>query len=168
MNSVDVALLTLFGVCALRGYWRGFFRESFGLVALVAAVAAAFQFAASVTAVVEPYVRLPPQWQAGVAFVGVFVVVYAAVNLVGVVVDRVGGDTRLGPAIRVSGAAVGAAKAAAGAAFVLLSVHLLPVAPGLDSRLMTSTIGRPLVSLAGNVIRYGLQASPPSTPQDKT
>ena len=35
MNTVDLALAFLLAIGALRGYWRGFFRESFGLLAVV-------------------------------------------------------------------------------------------------------------------------------------
>jgi len=164
MNSVDVALLILLAVCALRGYWRGFFRESFGLLALIGGVAAALRLTSLGAAVLQQHLPLPPPLEAGLAFVLIFVVVHTVVNLMGVVLDRIAGALFLRGINRVAGAAFGIGKGAAVLGFLLLFLHLFPLVPDLDGHIMTSTIGRPLVTAAGNVIRLGLtSAAPPDS-----
>jgi membrane protein required for colicin V production len=160
MNSVDLALAFLLAIGALRGYWRGFLRETFGLLAVVAAVSAALQYSAWGANVVLHYVRLPPPLPAGVAFVGLFVVVHAVVNGTGFIIDRLA-SAALRPSVNaLGGAAVGVGKAAAVLAFILLFLHLFPLVSSLDGPIMASRIGRPLVSVASNVIRTGRQEPP--------
>ena len=164
MNGVDLALSVLLALCALRGYWRGFFRESFGLLALVGGVAAAARFATLGASLLQQYVRLPAAVDAGLAFVVIFVMVHTIVNLIGVVFDRLTAALFLRGINRLAGAALGAGKGAAVLALVLLFFHLFPIIPELDGQIMSSNIGRPLVNVAGDVIRLGLQ--PPAPSQD--
>ena len=163
MNGVDLGLGVLLTLCALRGYWRGFFRESFGLLALVAGVAAAARFAALGAGVLQHYLHLPAAVDAGLAFVAIFVIVHTVVNLVGVVLDRLTAALFLRGINRLAGAALGAGKGAAIIALVLLFFHLFPVVPDLDGQIMGSSLGRPLVNVASDVIRLALQ---PAAPQD--
>src|SRR5262245_56644510 len=88
MNSVDLALAMVLGVFALRGYWRGFFRESFGLLAVVGGSVAALRFTAPGAALVQQRLPLPSPLETGVAFIVIIVVVHTVVNLMGVLLDR--------------------------------------------------------------------------------
>ncbi len=167
MNGVDLALGILLSVCALRGFWRGFFRETFGLLALIGGVAAAVQLAPFGSVILQRYTQLPAAVDAGLAFVAIFVIVHTAVNLIGVLLDRLTGALFLRGLNRLGGALLGAGKGAAVLGLVLLFLHLFPVIPELDGQIMNSAIGRPLVSVAGNVIRLSLQSARPE-PSDKT
>jgi membrane protein required for colicin V production len=164
MNGVDLTLIVILGAFALRGYWRGFFRESFGVLALIAGMAAAQQFTASGEALVQGRVPLPPAAQAGVAFVGIFVAAHTVVNLIGVVLDRLGGASRLWGINRFAGAALGVAKGSVVLAVVLLFLHLLPVAPTADVHIMGSAVARPLVAVASDVLRLGMRGTEPNSP----
>ncbi len=168
MNGVDLALGLLLAVCALRGYWRGFLRESFGLLALIVGIAAAVRFAAIAAVAVQRYVHLPAAVDAGLAFVAIFVIVHTLVNLIGVLLDRLTGALYLRGINRLAGAAFGAGKAAAVLALILLFFHLFPVIPELDGQIMSSSIGRPLVSAAGDVVRRGLLSTARRDTSDKT
>jgi membrane protein required for colicin V production len=168
MNGVDLALGLLLAVCALRGYWRGFFRESFGLLALVGGVAAAVRFTTLGASALQHYLRLPAAVDAGLAFVAIFVIVHTIVNLIGVLLDRLTAALFLRGINRLAGAALGAGKGAAVLALVLLFFHLFPIIPELDGQIMRSTIGRPLVNVAGDVIRLGLQPPAQRDAADKT
>ncbi|HVO26698.1 MAG TPA: CvpA family protein [Candidatus Margulisiibacteriota bacterium] len=155
MNVVDVVLLVVLTGCALRGWWRGFFRECCGLLALIVGVAAALRFTAGGEAALEPHVRLPAPVGVGVAFVGIFVVVHGLINVVGALLDRLMHTTVLGAINAVGGAAFGVAKGAVVLAFLLLFLHLFPIISALDPQVMGSSIGRPLVAVASNAIRIG-------------
>lgn len=165
MNRVDLALAVLLAACALRGFWRGFFRECFGLLALVAGLAAAFGCTAAGSGWTQHYLRLPTPLQTGVAFVVIFALVHIVVNLLGVLVDRLASASLSGGLSGVAGALLGAGKGVAVLGFVLLFLHLFPIVPVLDEDIMSSTIGRPLVTAASNVIRFGQQtAAQPDSP----
>jgi membrane protein required for colicin V production len=160
MNGVDVALVVVLGGCALRGWWRGFFRECFGVVALAAGVAAALRFTAGGEAALQLHLRLPPPVGAGVAFVAIFVIVHGLINVVGVLVSRLTHTAALGVLNGIGGALLGMAKGTVVLAFLLLFLHLFPLVSGVDSQVMGSSIARPLVAVAGNTIRIGAPADP--------
>lgn len=168
MNSVDLALAALLLLCALRGYWRGFFRESFGLLALVGGVVAATELSAAGVVLLHEYVQLPPVFETGAVFVAIFVVVHTAINLLGVLLDRLAGALFLRGITRLTGAVLGAAKGAAVLAFVLLFLHLFPVVPKLDVEIMNSSVAPPLMTAATRVIRLGLHGSTEPSPKSKT
>jgi uncharacterized membrane protein required for colicin V production len=158
MNVVDVALVVVLIGCALRGWWRGFFRECCGLMALIVGVAAALRFTAGGETVLEPHLRLPAPVGAGVVFVSIFVVVHGLINVVGVLLGRLLRPTALGVIDAIGGAAFAALKGAVVLAFLLLFVHLFPIVSALDPQVMGSSIGRPLVAVASNAIRIGAHA----------
>ncbi len=168
MNSVDLTLSVLLVVCALRGYWRGFFRECFGLLALIGGMVAAVEFAGAGAGLLQERFRIPVPVDVGVAFVLIFVIVHTSVNLVGVLLDRLAGALFLRGVTRLAGAAVGAGKGVAVLAFLLLFLHLFPLVPTLDEQIMRSTIGRPLVTAAGSVARLGLHDAARPDSSNKT
>lgn len=168
MNAVDLALLFLLLLWALRGYWRGFFRESFGLLALVGGIGMAIQFAALAAGVLQQRFRIPPPVDAGVAFVTIFVVVHTLVNLIGALLDRLASALFLRGINRLAGAAFGAGKGAAILGLVLLFLHLFPIVPELDGHIMSSVIGRPLVNTAGDAVRFALQSAARPEAERKT
>jgi membrane protein required for colicin V production len=160
MNGVDVVLVVILAGCALRGWWRGFFRECFGLMALVLGIAAALRFTAAGDAALQPHVHLPAPVAAGVAFVVIFVVVNSLINVVGVLLNRLAQTAAMSLISGVGGALLGAGKGVVVLAFVLLFLHLFPVGTALDQRVMGSSIARPLVGIASNAIRIGAPADP--------
>lgn len=158
MNGVDVVLVVLLAGCALRGWWRGFFRECFGLLALIVGIAAALRFTAGGEAALQPHLHLPAPVGAGVTFVTIFVGVHGLINLLGVLLSRLTHTAALSALSGVGGALLGMGKGAVVLAFLLLFLHLFAVVSALDPQLMGSRIGRPLVGAAGNAIRIGAQA----------
>ena len=158
MNGVDVALIVVLAGCALRGWWRGFFRECFGLLGLVLGISAALRLTAGGEAALQPHLRLPAPVAAGVAFVAIFVVVHAVINVVGVLLSRLTRTAAQGTINGVGGALLGAGKGAVVLAFLLLFLHLFPVVSAIDPQVMGSNFGRSLVGVASNAIRIGVQA----------
>jgi membrane protein required for colicin V production len=160
--AVDLAVAGFVLLAALRGWWRGFFRELFGLVGL----AVGFYVAAKYTPVVSPWfaerVTGPEALRDGIAFVSLFVAANLATNIVGFILDRVAAAFLLGGVNRAAGAVFGAGKAVAVAAVVLLFVHLFPPLGTLDEQVMASPLGRSLVETAGDVLRVTLPSSPTS------
>jgi uncharacterized membrane protein required for colicin V production len=159
MNLVDAALIATLLACALRGWWRGCVRECFGLVALVAAVAAAFRLTAAGEALLDAHWPMSPM-RTGVAFVAIFVLTHGLVNGTGALLDRGITSALIKGLSGVAGALLGTAKGAVALAFVLLFLHLFPVSGALKPQIMSSRIGRPLLAAASNAVRIGLQTGP--------
>lgn len=161
MNGMDVALVVLLLLCALRGSWRGIFRESFGFAALVIGLLAALRGAEAVSARLAELplaADLAPSSLLGIAFVGIFLVVSTLLNLGGIAFDQLFGRGALRIPSRVGGALFALGKGAASLAVVLLFLHLFPVVPALDNQIATSRLARPMVSAAGAALRAGWRA----------
>jgi membrane protein required for colicin V production len=166
MNVLDVALVVLLLVCALRGFWRGFFRESFSFLGIVIGLAAALRESDRAADALGMHVFLPATARLGIAFVGIFIVVHTLLTVLGLVFDRLLGGMLLRQLNRAAGALFAAAKGGAILAFVLLFLHLFPVVPGLERRIMDSALARPMISMAGSVVRAGLRDQGP-TPEGR-
>jgi membrane protein required for colicin V production len=164
MNGVDLAIVVLLILCAVRGYGRGLIRECFGLLALVVGVATAVQFSAAGSATLEQLLSLPTTVSTGVAFVGIFVLAHVVLNLVGSLFDRLTGAGFVRSINQLVGAAFAAGKAAVVLGFILLFLHLLPFVPTLDQHIMHSRVGYPLVAAASAVCRVGAQNAQPDSP----
>src|SRR5690242_13545312 len=128
MSGVDMALIFAFVACALRGYWRGFLRETFSVLALIGGMAAAVQWTNTAAAALHVYLPrlLSPVVQTGLAFVAIFSVVHAAITVAGSSADRLAGaQGRV--MTRLSGALLGMVKGGAVLAVILLFLHLFPL-----------------------------------------
>lgn len=151
MNAIDIALIVILLLCAVRGYWRGFLRELFGLLGLGLGAVAALRFTPEGAKMIEPYAALPPPIVTGAAFAVIFVVVHTVIILVGMLFDRLATAVFLRGINRVAGAVFATGKGAVVMALLLFALHLFQIAE-LDEQIMSSTIGRPLVQVAGDLI----------------
>ena len=155
MNQLDALLLVLLAPFALRGYWRGFCRESLGLAGLLGGAVVAGAGSARVAAVLVARHLLPPAAAHPAAFAAIFLATAVAANLLGLVADRLARVLLLGGVNRAGGAVFGLAKGAAFLGFVLLLAERLVPSPGLAEVIERSTLGRPLVRLATRILETG-------------
>jgi uncharacterized membrane protein required for colicin V production len=161
MNGIDVALVVLLLILALRGSWRGIFRESFGFTALVVGLLASLRYADAGATWLSSYAwasELSGPALVGTAFVAIFLVVSALINLAGVVCDQLFGRGALQVPSRVGGVLFALGKGAAVLALILLFLQLFPVVPGIDRQIAGSRIARPMVSAAGAALRAAWRA----------
>jgi len=158
MTAPDVLLVCFVALAALRGFWRGFFREAFGLLALVGGLAAAVWLTPSGEAFIRDSFRLPPPIPAGAAFVGIFVVVHTALNALGAVAAWLRGTAGRWWIHGLGGAVLGVGKGAVLLAFVLLFLHLFPILPKFDARLGQSLVAQRLIAIAAWAARTGWTA----------
>ena len=154
---LDALLLVVLAVCALRGFWRGFVRETMGLLALVGAAAGAALWATPLATALDLQRWVAPELEPVAGGALVFVGIYVGVNLVGVGVDRVARALFLGPVIRVMGVVFATAKTAALLGLVLMVGSRM--APGFftDERLEASHLAAPLVEIANGLVEIGSQ-----------
>ena len=159
MNVLDFVIVGLIAIFTVRGFSRGFVRECFALIGLIAGIAGAIMFSDGVATVMSARVKLPGPACAALAFLGIFLVLHTAVNLVGILLNRLTRSVLVGGLNRTVGALFAAGKAGVVIAFVLLFLHLFPLVPHFDQQIASSSVARPLESLAGTIIRAGLRVA---------
>jgi len=163
MNGIDIALLVLLLAAAARGFWRGFVRELFGFLALVFGLWAALRMAADGATFLGRFVELPGPTLAAIAFLGLFMLVHTAANLIGVLLSRLAAPRGVFGLGRLAGAVFAVGKAGVVFACVLLFFDLFPLITPLDRQMRESHLARPLASAAASLLRAGLHEPPTAT-----
>jgi membrane protein required for colicin V production len=156
VNWVDLILLSVLALFGLRGFFRGFFREVFSLVALIAGFTAAVAYDQEVATFVSKHWQMSPLLVKGMSFVAIFFVVYFLLNLVGWLLHRSEKLLFLKTLNRTGGIAVGLSKGAALVAigiFLLGSTSLMP-RPARDN-VESSYLAPPLTRLGQSLIHFG-------------
>jgi membrane protein required for colicin V production len=156
VNWVDLALLAVFSLFGLRGYFKGLFREVLSLCGLGVGSMVAVRYDERVAALVGSYWNLPPFVLKGAAFVVIFFVVYFLFNLAGWLLHHSEKALFLQTVNRFGGIAVGIGKGAAVMAlmvFILRSASWVPhsTKESLDRSYLVS----PLSRLGEGMIRIG-------------
>ena len=162
MNGIDLALAVFVLLAGVRGAFRGFFRETFAILALAAATLVSFRFNEIGAQRLEGVLAstAPQASQAGVAFVVIFFVCYVLVSAVGFLFERYVSSPPARLLSTIGGGVIGILKGAALASFVALFVYLF--VPSWSTRLMTSNVARALVQFAGNALRFADPSAAPA------
>ena len=156
MNWVDLALLAVFSLFGLRGYFKGLFREVLSLCGLVVGFMVAVRYDEHVAALAVPYWNLSAFVLKGGAFIVIFFVVYFVFNLAGWLLHHSERALFLQTMNRVGGIAMGIGK---GAALMALIVFILDSASWVPystkTSLENSYLVSPLSRLGEGMIRIG-------------
>jgi len=156
VNIVDPILLTLLFLFALRGYFKGLFRETFSLGGLVVGFIAAVRYDEPMAALAAEHWEASPFILRGVTFVVIFFVVYFLFSLVGWLLHQSEKILFLQTVNRLGGVALGLGK---GAAILALIIFFLTssswVSPTTRQKLDDSYLVPPLSELAQGMIRIG-------------
>jgi membrane protein required for colicin V production len=168
VNQLDALLLVFLVPFALRGWWRGLLREFSALAGLIGGVLVAVAFEPAVAAAVVERGLLPPVVAAVAAFLGLFLGIYVAANLIGTIADRLARTMLLGGLNRMAGIGFGLAKGAVLLGFGLSMAQRLAPSRTLDETIASSQLGRPLTQFAqlvvdaGRGLTVGIAAAPPA------
>jgi membrane protein required for colicin V production len=158
VNWVDPILLVILFLFGLRGYFKGFFRESFSLGGLVVGFIAAVRYDDLIAAAAAAHANLSPFILKGVAFVAVFFIVYFAFSLIGWALHRSAKMLFLRTVNHLGGIAIGLGK---GAAITALIIFFLTssawISRSTKERLEDSYLVPPLAQLAVEIIRVGTE-----------
>lgn len=160
MTIVDAGLLFILLPAAVRGAWRGFFRESFALLGLLAGLYLACSATTSIALEIQAKFGLQGTTDEplrGVVFVGLFLGASVVGSLIGFALERAFGGVVSGTVSRMAGSVVGAAKAGMVSAILLLFLHLF--VPGVYGIVQSSVLGRTFVVAASNVLRSTVVAN---------
>ncbi len=155
MSPLDALLLILLVPFALRGWWRGFCRESLALVGLLGGILTAAAAGPELARGLVERRLLPAPVALFAAWAAIFIVACLLAAIVGRIADRLVRALLLGGVNRVAGALFGSAKGAALLGFALLVAEHVLASPGLTKVIADSRLGRPLEHIAGTVIHTG-------------
>jgi len=159
VNIVDPILVVVFSLFALRGYFKGLFRESFSLLGFVAGLTVAVRYDEPVAVLWASHWNTSFLFLRALVFVALFFIVYILSSLAGWLLHRSSRLLFLQGINRVGGVLLGAAKGTALIActvFFLLSAPFLPqpMRKTMDESYLTS----PLYHLARVLIGIGKSA----------
>lgn len=156
MNIVDPVLIVLLSLFALRGYFKGLFRESFSLFGLVIGFMVAVRYDEPVAALWAGAWKPPFIVLQAAAFVALFFAVYMIFGLVGWLLHRSANFLLLGPVNRMGGVVLGTGKGAALLSLILFFLLSLPWPSGKAKQAMDgSYLVPPLYRVAKVLIEVG-------------
>jgi membrane protein required for colicin V production len=155
VNPLDALLLILLVPFAFRGYFRGFCRETLGLVGVFGGVLAAAAAGPDVAEALLDRHVLPGVAAWPVAWAAIFCATFLLASLAGRIADGLARALLLGGVNRAAGALFGCAKGAAVLGFALLLFEQLAPSSSLTKIIAASRLGRPLEQIAGSVVQKG-------------
>ena len=122
MNYLDLILGGLIAYGAVKGFFKGLIIEAASLLALLLGVVCALLFSAALGDLLATYFKDSPLPPAGVIFIGIFIAVIFAVNLLAKGITKILKMAALGFVNRVFGALFGALKFALALSALLLLI----------------------------------------------
>lgn len=131
VNVIDLLLIAVVSLFALRGYFKGLFREICALLGLFLGFVVAWRYDERAAALLAESWQTPFAMLKAVAFVALFFATYFSLNLVGWLLHRAAPHLFLQGINRIGGALVGAGK---GTAFLALGIFFLISTPLLSAK----------------------------------
>lgn len=169
MNWVDIALLAVFCLFGLRGYFKGLFREVLSLCGLVVGFMVAVRYDDQVAVLSASYWSISPFILKGAAFVAIFFIVYFVFNVAGWLLHHSERALFLQTVNRIGGIAIGVGKGAAVMALIVFVVHTASWVPrSTKIKLDGSYLVSPLSRLGEGMIRLGREKMFPDGNSAKT
>jgi membrane protein required for colicin V production len=162
VNIVDLILIVLLSLFALRGYFKGFFRESFSLMGFLLGLIAAVRYDEAVALLWANHWDISPLILKALSFVGLFFVVYFAFSLAGWLLHRSSQYLFLGGFNRVGGIVLGIGKGTVILALAVFFLSSFPWMPqGAKQTVEDSYLAFPLYRVGQGLIRIGMAHLPP-------
>lgn len=152
MNTLDVAVLGLVFLLGVRGWFRGFFREFFGLAAWLGGGVGAHLLGPAFAPLASQRTGLPIALGQVIAFLGVFVVLYLVCRLLGFLFARAADALFLKPLDRMGGLVFGAAKGLAIGAIVCMIVTSRRGLPTMTEQVNESPVLTSLVERSWDLV----------------
>jgi uncharacterized membrane protein required for colicin V production len=161
MTTLDAVLIAALAAFGLRGFFRGFVRETTSLVAVVAATAGVVFYAGRVAELLIARGVAEPELALIGAGAATFLAIYLLVTLVGWGVDRLARALFLGPAVRLLGIAFAVGKGAIVLGFALIVGQQWAPTVLSPQRVEASKLALPMERLARTLIAEGGQRLAP-------
>lgn len=156
MNIIDPILLLLLSLFALRGYFKGLFRETFSLLGLIVGFMVAVRYDEPVAVLLGTRWSFPLILLQATSFVALFFLIYVIFNLAGWLVHRASKVLFLQTVNRVGGIVVGMGKGTAFLALLIFFLISFPWMPqGARKKMDDSFLVPPLYQFARELVRVG-------------
>lgn len=110
MDFIDIFIIVLLSIGAIRGLWNGFFAELASLISLLIGIWAALTFSAKTAVILQNYVSWEPVKVHIVAFIFTFLLVVVGIGIVGKILTKTAGIIGLGIVNKIMGAVIGILK----------------------------------------------------------
>ena len=153
MTAVDAALVLLLFLFGLRGFWRGFLREALGLAGVVLAGALVISWSERIAGLLSAHAGFTPLSARLVSAVGLALVVFIGVRLLGGLMARLTAALFLRPLDRVAGVGLGLAEGTALLGLALAAALRVAPASELSTRIGASQVARPLLQVADRIVQ---------------
>ncbi|WP_022850164.1 CvpA family protein [Limisalsivibrio acetivorans] len=111
MGIIDIVILTIIGIFALRGLFKGLVHEVFGVIAIVGGYLLAFKFDSDVGSLFRS-LEISERAINAIGFVIVFIVAYLLIMIVSVFISRILKDVKMSGVNRGGGLVFGGLKSA--------------------------------------------------------
>jgi membrane protein required for colicin V production len=152
MTVVDAGLLLLLVLFALRGFWRGFLREILGLAGLVLAGVLVVRWSEPLASMLGARTALSPLMARLLSAIGLALVVFLAVRILGALVVRLTSMIFLRPIDRVAGVGLGLAEGVALLGLGLAAVLRVAPASDVSHWIAASRLAPPLLHVADRIV----------------
>lgn len=152
MTALDAVLLLLLVLFALRGFWRGFLREVLGLAGLVLAGLLVVRWAEPMANLLAGRAGMSMLTARLLAAVGLALVVFIAVRIVGAAVARFTSMLFLRPIDRAAGVGLGIAEGTALLGLGLAAVLRMAPTSELSHSIEASRVAQPLLHVADRIV----------------
>lgn len=126
VSPLDISILILFLYFILRGYNKGFIRQTSRILGLVFALVVAINSYKGFQSYLEPYLDLSPRVMQFVSFAILFIIINIFVHLLGVVLKNIVDLLFLEPLDHIAGAALGLIKGGILSYFLVLLLAQIP------------------------------------------
>jgi len=166
LNPVDLFLLIVLSICAVRGYVRGLFREIMGLAGFILGAVAAVSFHQPAASFLHRFVDFGSVGGQIIAAILIFVTVNLLTHIAAAAFDRLARAIFLGGLSRIVGAVVGLGKGAAVFGFLLFVLRVYLPLPHVAEVINRSTLGAPLADAAAVMFRAGAGVVQSSGPRE--
>lgn len=162
MNQIDLLILIFIGFFLMKGLFRGFFHEVFGLVGLMVALIFATKYSSEVAAMVNKILRISSNMAAILGFILIFFGIVLFFQVVIHFFQKIFQYTMLGWLEKLAGGTVGFVKGATVASLMLIFLSSLPFSGKLFSEKEHSIFYQPMVGFAPKVFNFVMEAVPGS------
>jgi len=152
MTAVDAGLLLLLLLFGLRGFWRGFLREALGLAGVVLAGALVVGWSDRIAVQLTAHGGFTPLAARLVAAIGLALVVFIGVRIIGGLVARLTAALFLRPLDRVAGVGLGLGEGAALLGLALAAALRMAPTSEISARIGASQVARPLIQVADRIV----------------
>ena len=156
MSIVDLILLLLLALFAVRGYFKGLFLEIFSLLGIFSGILIAVRYNVQASHLLHGYWEISPIILKAIGFILIFFVVYFVFNLLGWLLQRSSKYLFLGGFNRVGGVVFGTGKGAAFLALILFLVGSSSFLPqDIRKRVDDSVLVPPLNRFGQELVELG-------------